>query len=261
MPTFKIFGKVEPPWYSFDLEFEPQINYKIEEANIDLKATIAIKKSVITIVCETNRWNKEILPWTLEYIYDWVGTIINLFTFSAGIVLHFHLDKSEYPDGSDHPLVGTAPDLAAIATACKVTDDQGRVHVDMRDLMKLVVTNPTLMLALHDLTSAIRHGNNSLTNCGRAIEAMRKALWGKDEATDAEQKQAWEKMRNTLRISRPYLETITSASTAPRHGSSAYIPAATRQDILRKAWTVMNRFLQYRLGGDQPLAETDYPTL
>lgn len=261
MPTFKIFGKVEPPWYSFDLEFEPQVSYRIEEADIDLKATIAIKKSIITVTCETNLWNEEILAWILEYVHDWAGAIINLFTFSAGMVLHFYLDKCAYPDGSVHYLIGKAPDLAAIATVCKVTDNQGRVHVDMRDLMKYVVTSPTLMLALHDLTSAIRHGNNSLTNCGRAIEAIRKALWGKDETTDTEQKQAWEKMRNTLRVSRSYLEVITSASTAPRHGSSAYIPAATRQDVLRKAWTVMNRFLQYRLSGDQPLAEADYPIL
>jgi hypothetical protein len=261
MTIFRILGKVEPPWYSFDLEFEPQVSYRIEEADIDLKATIAIKKSVITITCETNRWSEEVLAWILQYVHDWAGSIINLFTFSAGMVLHFHLDRCEYPDKTDHPLIGRGPDLAAIATACKVTDDQGRVHVDMRDLMKLVVTNPTLMLALHDLTSAVRHGNNSLTNCGRAVDGMRKALWGKDEVSDAERKQSWEKLRNTLNVSQPYLETITSASTNPRHGSSAYIPAATRQDILRKSWTIMNRFLQYRLSGDLPLAAADYPTL
>ncbi len=261
MATFKIFGKVEPPWYSFDLEFEPQIGYRIDEVDIDLKATITIKKSIITVTCETNRWNEEILGWVLQYVYDWVSSIIDLFVFSAGMVLHFHLDKSEYPDGSEHLLIGKAPDLAAIATVCRVTDDDGRVHVNMIDLMKLMVTNPTLMLALRDLVSAIRYGNNSLTNCGRVIEALRKALWGKDEKNNTEREQAWEKMRNTLRISRPYLEVITSASSAPRHGSSAYITSATRQDVLRKTWTVMNRFLQYRLGNDQPLSETDYTPL
>jgi hypothetical protein len=261
MATFKIFGKVEPPWYSFDLEFEPQVGYRIEEADIDLKATIAINKSVITVTCETNRWDEAVLGWVLHYVYDWVGAVIDLFTFSAGMVLYFHLDRSEYPDGSDHPLIGKAPDLSAIANACKVTDNQGRVHVDMRDMVKVVVTTPALMLALRDLASAIRYGNNSLTNCGRVIDALRKALWGGDEKDDSERKQAWEKLRNTLRVSQPYLEAITSASTAPRHGSSVYIPSAIRQDVLRGTWTVMNRFLLYRLGGSQPLVEADYPIL
>jgi len=261
MPTFKILGKIEPPWYSFDLEFEPQVSYRIEEADIDLKATIAIKESIVTVTCETNRWSEDLLGWVLHYVYDWAGSIIDLFTFSAGMVLHIHLDRAEYPDGSDHQLIGKAPDLAAIATACKVTDNSGRVHVDMRETLKLIVSMPTLMLALRDLASAARFGNNSLTNCGRTIEALRKALWGADEANDAELKQAWEKLRAALRVSRAYLETITSASTAPRHGSSAYVTSATRQDILRRTWTVMNRFLLYRLGGDKPLDEASYPTL
>jgi len=40
---FKVFGKVEPPWYLLDFEFEPQITYTLPELNVELKCSVAIK--------------------------------------------------------------------------------------------------------------------------------------------------------------------------------------------------------------------------
>jgi hypothetical protein len=232
--------------------------------NIDLKSTISIKGSTVVVTCEANRWDEGVMGWVLQYLFDWVSAEIDLFTFASGKVFHVHLDHAEYAeytDGSSHCLIGTAPDLAALATVCKVTDLGDNLQVEMRHLLPIIVRNPTLMLALRDLASALRYGNNSPTNCGRAMEALRKSLWGRDEADNAEQQRSWEHFRSTLRVSKPYLQTITDASRGPRHGSSAYIAGSTRQDVLRKAWMVMNRFLVYRLGGDQPLPETEHPIL
>jgi len=117
------------------------------------------------------------------------------------------------------------------------------------------------MIALHDLISSLRYGNNSLTNCARAVEGLRKAMWGRDEGSPDEQKQAWAKLRDNLRLSKDFLQIITDASRGPRHGSSAYISSIVRQDVLKKSWEVMNRFLSYRLGANHPLPEAEYPIL
>jgi hypothetical protein len=261
MPEFKVFGKIEPPWFEITFDIESQVAYRIEESDIDLKCTIAIKKSNVVATCEANRWDETTLGSVVGYLFDWVGAEIDLFTFVTGMVFTVHLDRAEYPDGSNRELIGTAPELAALATACKSTDAGGTVHVDMHKVLPLIMQNPTLMIAFRDLVAALRFGNNSLTNCGRAMEGLRKSLWGKDEANKAEEKRAWDRLRDTLQVSRPYLQAITDASCGPRHGSTAYIPVSTRKEILNRSWAVMNRFLLYRLGGDQPLSAEEYPML
>lgn len=261
MPVFKVMGKVEPPWVPISFEFQPKVKYRIAEKDIDLECTIAIEQSDVVVTCDVNRWDGDTLAWVLQYIFDWVSAEVDLFTFAAGIVFAVHFDRAEYPDGSAHQLMGTPSDQAALVTAYKVTSTGDSFRGELRDLLPIVVGNPTLMLALRDLASALRYGNNSLTNCGRAIEGLRKALWGKDEAANAELQLAWERLRNTLRVSKDYLQVITDASRGPRHGSSAYIPGPVRCDVLKRAWIVMNRFLAYRLGGDQPLPAGPYPIL
>ncbi len=106
MPTFKVFGNVEPPWFQITFDIEPQVGYRIEEADIDVKSTIAIKQSNLVITCETNRWDEAVLGWLLQYLFDWVGAEIDLFTFASGKVFHVHLDRAEYPDGTSHMLIG-----------------------------------------------------------------------------------------------------------------------------------------------------------
>jgi hypothetical protein len=261
MPTFKVLGKIEPPWIQLTFDIEPQVRYRIDEVALDLSCKISIKQSDVLVTCEASRFDEGTMAWALQYLFDWVSAEVDLFTFASGKVFNVHLDSAEYPDGSIHRLIGTAPDLAALVTACTATSTDDSVHVDIRALLTIIIGSPTLMIALHDLTSALRYGNNSLTNCGRAMEGLRKALWGKDEADDREQQGAWKKLRDTLRVSKPYLQTITNASRGPRHGSTAYIAGNHRQDVLKKSWTVMNRFLQYRLGGDQPLLGSEYPML
>jgi hypothetical protein len=261
MPTFRILGQVEPHWYHFTFEFSPTVNHRIEEIDLDLTCRIEINQSLVVVNCEANRWDDGIVSWVLGYVSDWVNAEIDVFVFTTGKVFDVRLDRAEYPDGTTKLLIGTAPDLAALATACKVTSVGGKVRGEVRDLLPLIIGQPTLMLALHDLASALRYGNNTLTNCGRAMEGIRKAIWGKDEADSRERQEAWELLRNSLHVSEPYLKRITDASRDARHGSSAYIPGATRQEVLTKSWKVMNRYLLYRLRGDKELPANEHPTL
>jgi hypothetical protein len=261
MPVVKVFGKVEPPWYHITFDFEPEVKYRIDEADIDVKAKIQIHESDIVVTVDLNRWDTSVLGWILQYLFDWVSAEINLFSFSTGKVFDVHLDRAEDPGGTVHRLISTAPDLAALATVCKTTVSGENARVDMRDALPLIVGSPPLMIALHDLVSSVRYGNNSLTNCARAVEGLRKAMWGREEASPAEQKQAWEKLRNNLNISKPFLQAITAASRGPRHGSTSYIPSTVRQDVLRKSWQVMDRFLRYRTLGDRALDALHHPVL
>lgn len=259
MVTFKLLGTVEPTWFQITFDLTPQVGYTIDEASIELSSSISIEKSAVVATCQTNRFDEEVLAWVLPYVFDWVSAEIDLFSFSTGRALTVNIDRVEWPDGSTRFLAGTAPDLATLATACTVTNHGESVRVELRDALRISIAEPTLMLALRDLGASLRYGNSSIVNCARAVEALRKALWGKDDT--AEQTQAWQHFRDTLHLSKEYLKLITDASRGPRHGSSSYISASLRQEVFRRTWVIMNRLLIFRLSGNQPLDEVDYPAL
>jgi hypothetical protein len=261
MPTFRIRGNIEPRWFQITFDFTPEVKYRIDEADIDLTCSITIDKSDVVASCQTNRFDEEVLSWVLPYVFDWTSAEIDLFSFSAGRALSVNIDRVQWPDGSTHLLAPVAPDLAALATACAVTDRNGAIDVQLRDALQLSVTEPTLMLALRDLGASLRFGNNSIVNCARAVDALKQALSVKDEPSAADQSRAWQHLQETLRVSKDYLKLITDASRGPRHGSSRYISSAVRQEIFHRTWVVMNRFLLYRLKGNKPLAEEEHPSL
>jgi hypothetical protein len=73
--------------------------------------------------------------------------------------------------------------------------------------------------------------------------------------------QAWGIFQTNLRISRDFRELITDTSKGPRHGDRTYIEGATTIEITKRAWQIMDRFIEYRRRRNQPLPEADFPLL
>ena len=260
MPSLRLLGRVEPLWYALNFDLKPEFKHRIEEIDVELTCTVEIDKSLVTAHCEISKRQPEYLSWILPYVYDFVSSGVDLACFAWGKGFQVLLDRAELPNGQQSYLVNDAPDLAALATAFKLTGDAGSMRVELKDVMSIVWSSPALMFAMRDLSAALRFGNNTLINCGRAVEGIRKSLWGKDEAKD-EMQASWERLRTTLNVSEEYLKVITAASIYPRHGSSAYIHSAVRQDVLARAWTLMNRLLVFHLHGGMPLSVSAYPML
>jgi len=121
----------------------------------------------------------------------------------------------------------------------------------------LVVADPALFQALDDLIVSITLPHHSPVNCARAVEGLRHLI----AAPGASASQAWEQMRDALRLDRTFLQLITDTSTAPRHGNRAYIPGATTTETVRRSWIVMDRFLAYRKRGNTPRPVAEFPVL
>lgn len=259
MPTLHILGKIEPEWLKLDFNVTPTVGYQIGEVNI--RCLIDIKGSNIDITCEVSEWTEDLLPQIVGYTFDWVSAEVNIFSFASGKIFEIYLNRAIYPDGKRVNLNNEAPKLAALATACTVKNELGKTHVEILEFLPIVIGNPPLMLALHDLISALRFGQNPLTNCARAVEGMRNALWGRDETDEKDRNLSWEHFRANLRLSKDYLKKITDASRGSRHGSAAYIPVDLVNDVRQRTWIVMNRILIFRKNGNQPLPEKDFPIL
>jgi hypothetical protein len=78
---------------------------------------------------------------------------------------------------------------------------------------------------------------------------------------DTSRAEAWGTFQTNLRVSRDFLNLITDTSRGPRHGDRTHIPGTTTIEITMRAWQVMDRFIEYRKRGNQPLPETDFPLL
>jgi len=68
-------------------------------------------------------------------------------------------------------------------------------------------------------------------------------------------------MRDNLNVSQQFLEFITDHSIGPRHGDVLDIPFSIINELIRRSWIVMNRFLEFKKRGDQKLPSSDFPLL
>jgi hypothetical protein len=120
-----------------------------------------------------------------------------------------------------------------------------------------MLTDFTLRFALNDLVKGIAGENYPLIASGRAVEAIRHLIAG----PNVDPKKGWPLMREALRIDAHYLREITDASTNPRHGARD-ATGPQQSEMLLRAWTVMNRYLEYRKrGGKDSLPPIEFPML
>jgi hypothetical protein len=68
-------------------------------------------------------------------------------------------------------------------------------------------------------------------------------------------------MHKALNISRGYQEWVSKQSTGTRHGDNAFVPGAVSSEAMLRTWAILNRFLEYRKRGSQPLTVPDFPEL
>lgn len=76
-----------------------------------------------------------------------------------------------------------------------------------------------------------------------------------------EKKQGWSAMRQNLNIDVGYLSFITDESKGPRHGNRTGIKQTAFREVIRRSWSIMDRFLEYKKRGDKQLPLADFPLL
>lgn len=160
------------------------------------------------------------------------------------------------PNGIVYDLLVERPDLEAAVTAFKAGAPNTLFSFD--EMYRIVACELDLIPALNDLIVSISLPHHAPINCARAIETIRELIMP-TESDDREK--GWKVMREQLNIDRDYLKFITQHSTKRRHGKRTGISPADYQEIIRRAWNVMNRFLEYRKRGNQQLPLSEFPLL
>jgi hypothetical protein len=257
MPTVHFLGHIVPSNHiKLDVSGLPILHYHSADNNFDADLEVTVTASAIAVKCTATRYDDAVFIQLHKIGFDLARATVNLFTFATGTSLSVVFDEVIRTDGTKTAFLAQDPSLAQWCTAF-TTSLPSAGEWGISDVAGVVFTDYRVFSALDDLVGAISHHHVTAINCARAIEALRHAV----ALPGASRDDAWKQFRQSLNIDRTYLQLITDSSKDGRHGQGTFIPGTITTEIAKRSWTIFNRFLTFRKGGNQPLTAPDFPLL
>jgi hypothetical protein len=256
MPTIHYLGDVVPSNHiKLTATGMPQPHYHSTEFGIDADINVSIIDSIVDVTCTMSRYEPSHFPHLHKIAFDMARATVHLYTFASGntlaVIFNWFIDV----DGTKRPLLIQHQQLAQFCKAFSLTPGPGEWGIG--EAANVVFSDHMVFTALDHLVGAVSHHSETVVNCARAIETLRTAV----ALPGASRKDAWEQFRTALNIDKKFLKLVTDTSTNGRHGQETFIPGEVTGEIIRRAWIVMNRFLEFRKKGSQPLSSLDFPLL
>jgi len=94
-------------------------------------------------------------------------------------------------------------------------------------------------------------------NCERALEGLGHLLSG----GETKRPRRWKVLRESLNVSKPYIDFISDRSVAGRHGQTGPVNISEAGEAQMRAWKLVARFLEFRKRGNVNLEEPEFPLL
>jgi hypothetical protein len=251
--TIQFLGKVNPDIVKVSAP-SSLATWHIDEIGQDATFRAHINNSEVQVECELDSYEQSSLVYLYRRAIDLARGPVNLVGFATGYGLTVTLETFVDPNQNRTTLVPHHESLASLCTAFGLGESRAG---DFSAVLKIVLSEPSLFMAFDDLMQSITHGHQSPNAAGRAVERIRHSIASGIE----DPKRAWDLMRQNLQIDRTYLKFITDLSTGPRHGDPQYIPGGPVTEAVKRAWVVMNRYLEYRKRGSVPLTAPEFPLL
>jgi len=123
-----------------------------------------------------------------------------------------------------------------------------------------LVLNAIVSRATFELRSAIRYPYFTAMHCQFAIESIRNHFCDDFDKPKWENA-AWEKMRESLNISKRCLRSFHEIATDQRHGRNREQTWKQRQVCMQIAWEALHRFTCFLRNGETSLSKREYPEL
>jgi hypothetical protein len=235
----------------------PTVHYAWPEENLAINFSVRIENSKIEVKCDLSHFDRDKhLSMVAMHAYDLAMATIDSLCFFYGLGLRVFIEIFVDVDGKETTLTPRSEEVVGLCTAFNL--DPSHTGPDNYEAMiRIVVQERALLLALNDLIVPISQFNLATINCARAIEGLRTAMSQPGSTRDEQ----WEFMREQLNLTREYLKFVIDLSTEPRHGRRKAPEAGQQSEIIKRAWVIMNRFLEYRKRHSQQLPLTDFPSL
>lgn len=251
MPTIKFIGRVVPAGNHLTIPCAIDGTWQDADLRFPMHYHITIENDIVIADCEVENYERAHMPRMLLRAIDTSQAAVDLAAFAFGAPLLIAFDTFAELKGKNLPLRVADPDLAVLVTAFSLDP------TEFDEALRIVLGEPNVFHALRDLIDAISGPHKIVPHCAKAIETLRNVL----TPSGMERKQGWIVMQEALRVSGDYLKFITGESVAPRHGNHQAITGQTTNEVAQRAWIVMNRFLEFRKRGSQPLPVDEFPLL
>jgi len=250
MAIARVHGRVFPSFVRLTAS-GAKINYKTPSSGIELALETTFNDDgTVVVACDLIRFDmskhQPMLHKTAQHLAQ---PYVDLATLRLGRAVSLILSHIEWPDGSISEIDKRDSKVEGLTTVLQ--DDNS-----FKQLVGILFQDHQTAIAVRDLADTLRQEHIVEINFGRVMDAI--CIYFAPPG--AKRDKGWEPMRTALHISGPYLRSITDASIAPRHGDQSGA-VTERQTLAVRSWTIMNRFLEYRKRGDQPLSDADFPLL
>jgi hypothetical protein len=253
MPIVQLLGKVHPRGFNVSIGGMRSVHWNAEELNLEMDFKIQIANSEVRVECQTNYYQPTCFMAIYIRALDLARGAVNLCGFAMGIGTTVTLDTFIGPAGDTLPYIPQQGNLAGICTAYSLGNlSDGSFNT----ILNLVLLEPSLSGALNDLVSAISQIHEGPTRSACAIERLRHLI-----APNLSTKDQWEALRQNLQLDKAYVEFVTDLSKGPRHGDPQHISGGPTVESARRAWVIMNRYLEYRKRGSVALPISEFPML
>ena len=219
----------------------------------DCEVEVTINQGALDVKCTMNKFDFDRNMGQLyKEAYELSGIMACLYTFASGNGTTIVFDTFTLPDGKTSEI---RPANEFLAKRCTVIDGNGK---NIHRVVELAMAEPLIHFALRDLNDCFVP-NRTTVNCARVLETIRTMVH--PTPVDGDRRPAWQAMQAALNIKQSYTQIITSNSLSHRHGAFEPVDGPTNEQIIQRTWEVMNRFLQFRIGGNQALSSPDFPEL
>lgn len=253
MPIIKFTGQILPKILKISLQNHP-ITWRALDNSLNADFNVQIKDSSVLIECNVNQYLPTKFNQLFCVAYDLARACIDLVAFSSAKSFSVDLDTFIDPNGKSSPILLEDPALTSLCTVYSLEDSNQN---NLSEISKIIMTETPLQIALNELIMSLSDRHGAIARCARAVEGIKIMI--APPGTDS--KIAWSCLRKNLCIEEGFLKFITDHSKAPRHGDRSFIPEKIIREVMRRAWMIMNRFLEFRKEGNVPLSQSRFPIL
>jgi len=258
--AIRITGKVFPACidFSFTTTLVPSLQIDSSTPSIlsglDAKFHFKVEHSRVEILCYVNRIQATDFDPLFTSAYELTRSAVDIMAFSTGNGFTLILEKAHYPDGTVADIYHSDPTLPPLCTSYRT--NQAEPDGSLDTALLTIMRDRSIMMALHDLTETMEAPSRIRTNCFRAVEAITQSI-----SRSGKPPKIYGVLRDALNISDAYIDPIREESKGPRHGDPFRPPSMSEYEIRQRAWTIMNRFLEFRKRKNQPLTSPDFVVL
>jgi hypothetical protein len=245
-------GRVHPKGTVISIRVKRSVDVIDTYGRFTARIFTFVDNSRVTIDCFFDNLFDNYRSELFTYAMNCVRPHVDLVSFSNFVGTIVVIDKVIDIDNRTTLLAHFYPQMSGLCSSFSSTSNWESVLI-------FAMESPTLKLALHDLILALTIPDQLAINCARSVEGVRTLISG--PRIKGKSSKEWGQMNDALNLLESYTQYITQRSQSHRHADRTLIVREEQEEILRRSWTIMDRYLNYRLSNCQRLDQVKFPVL